>query len=275
MSAPAAKAAARGVESSTIFELFARAGYVANGIVHLLLGVIVLVIAFGGDGEGDQAGAYKALAAAPLGVVLLWLMAIALCALGLWHAAEGILARDLSGDVKGAARKWGRRAAEWGQAVVFVGLGVLAGVVALGARPDGEEAAEAASRGVLDLWGGPIVLALVGVGFTIGGVSFVVMGALRSFRSRLNIPDGRIGRTMTIMGVVGFVAKGIALLIVGILLIIAAVRTEPRTAGGLDGAVQAILDLTLGPLLAGIVGVGFLAYGVFTVFRARVARMQG
>src|SRR5918993_1330658 len=223
MSAPAAKAAAREIESSTVFELFARAGYVANGIVHLLLGVIVLVVAFGGDGEGDQAGAFKALASAPLGVLLLWLVAISLCALGLWHAAEGILARDLSGDAKGAARKWGRRAAEWGQALVFLGLGVLAAYIALGARPDGEKAAEAASRGVLDLWGGPIVLALVGVGFTIGGISFVVMGFLRSFRSRLDIPDGKAGRTMTAMGVVGFVAKGIALLIVGVLLIIAAV----------------------------------------------------
>lgn len=275
MSAPAAKAAAREAESSTVFELFARAGYVANGIVHLLLGVIVLVITFGGDGEGDQAGAFKALAAAPIGVILLWLMAVALCALGLWHAAEGILARDLSGDTKGAARKWGRRAAEWGQALVFVGLGVLAAYVALGARPDGEKAAEAASRGVLDLWGGSIVLALVGVGFVIGGIAFVVMGLLRSFRKRLRIPEGRRGRTITVMGVIGFVAKGVALLIVGVLLVIAAVRTEPRTAGGLDGAVQAILDLALGPLLAAIVGAGFIAYGVFTVFRARLAHMQG
>jgi hypothetical protein len=275
MSAPAAKAAAREAESSTVFELFARAGYVANGIVHLLLGVIVLVITFGGDGEGDQAGAFKALAAAPIGVILLWLMAVALCALGLWHAAEGILARDLSGDAKGAARKWGRRAAEWGQALVFVGLGVLAAYVALGARPDGEKAAELASRGLLYLWGGSIVLALVGVGFVIGGIAFVVMGLLRSFRKRLRIPEGRRGRTITVMGVIGFVAKGVALLIVGVLLVIAAVRTEPRTAGGLDGAVQAILDLALGPLLAAIVGAGFIAYGVFTVFRARLAHMQG
>ena len=274
MSAPAAKAAAREAESSTAFELSARAGYVANGIVHVLVGTIVLVIAFGGDGEGDQAGAFKALAAAPLGVVLLWLIAVAMCALGLWHAAEGILARDLSGDTKGAARKWGRRAAEWGQALVFIGLGVLAAFVALGARPDAEKAAETASRGLLHVWGGPVVLALVGIGFVIGGIAFVVMGVMRSFRSRLRIPDGRAGRTMTVMGVIGFVAKGVALLVVGVLLIIAAVRTEAKTAASLDGAVQAILDLTLGPLLAGIVGVGLLAYGVFTVFRARVARMQ-
>lgn len=269
----AARAAAREAESNPAFEAVARAGYVANGIVHVLIGVLVLVLAFGGEADGDQTGALKAVAAAPLGFVLLWLIAIALLALGLWHLAEGILARDRSGDLEGAARKWGRRAAEWGQALVFVALGLISAAVALGARPDAERTAEAASRGALDIPGGSIALALVGVGIGIGGVSFVVMGARRSFRNRMRIPDGAGGLAVEIAGIVGFVAKGVSLLIVGVLLVIAAVRTDAETAGGLDGAIDALLDLALGPLLAGVVGAGFLDYGVFTVFRARFARM--
>lgn len=269
----AARAAAREAESNPAFEAVARAGYVANGIVHVLIGVLVLVLAFGGEADGDQTGALKAVAAAPLGFVLLWLIAIALLALGLWHLAEGILARDRSGDLEGAARKWGRRAAEWGQALVFVALGLISAAVALGARPDAERTAEAASRGALDIPGGSIALALVGVGIGIGGVSFVVMGARRSFRNRMRIPDGAGALAVEIAGIVGFVAKGVSLLIVGVLLVIAAVRTDAETAGGLDGAIDALLDLALGPLLAGVVGAGFLAYGVFTVFRARFARM--
>lgn len=273
MSAPAAKSAARGAESNDAFRRLARAGYAANGVVHILIGAIVIVIAAGGRGEGDQTGALKAVAGAPLGFIALWLIALGLGALGLWHIAEGVLARDRSGDMKGAAKKWGRRTSEWGQAVVFLALGVLAAAVALGARPDGEEAAEGASRGLLDVPGGPIVLALIGLGIAVGGVSFVVMGVRRSFRTRMDIPEGAAGRGITILGVVGFAAKGIALGIVGALLLIAAVRTDAETAGGIDGAVDALLDVALGPLLAGIVGVGFIAYGVFTVGRARYVRM--
>lgn len=270
----AAKTAAREAESSPAFEAVARAGYVANGVVHVLIGAIVLVLAFGGDADGgDQTGALKAVAAAPLGFVLLWLIAIALCALGLWHLAEGILARDRSGDIEGAARKWGRRAAEWGQALVFVALGLIAASVALGARPDAEKTAEWASRGLLDIPGGSIALALIGLGIGVGGVSFVVMGIRRSFRSRMRIPHGARGRTVEIAGIIGFVAKGIALLIVGVLVLIAAVRADAATAGGLDGAIDALLGLALGPLLAGAVGAGFLAYGFFTVYRAGLARM--
>ena len=59
----------------------------------------------------------------------------------------------------------------------------------------------------------------------------------------------------------------------GVLLVIAAVRADPETAGGLDGAVDAMLALPLGPALAWVVGLGFIAYGVFTIARARFAWM--
>jgi hypothetical protein len=268
-----AKHLAREAESSTVFETVARAGYVANGIVHALIGIIVLVVASGGDGEGDQAGAMKAVAGAPAGFIVLWLIAIGLGALGVWHAVESILARDLSGDAKGAARKWRRRLAEWGQALVFLALGAIAAAVAMGARPDAEETTEDASHGLLQVPGGPILLTAIGLGIAIGGVSFIVMGARRSFRKRLRIPEGRLGRGVTVLGIIGFVAKGVALAIVGVLLVIAGVATDAETAGGLDGAVDALLDLALGPALAWLVGLGLIAYGVFTVARARFARM--
>ncbi|MCW3493960.1 DUF1206 domain-containing protein [Microbacterium sp. SSM24] len=269
----AAKAAAREAEASPAFVVLARSGYVANGILHVLIGVLVVILAFGGRVEGDQAGVLKAVASAPLGVVLLWLIAIAFWALGLWHLAEGTLMRDRTGDLPGAARKWGRRVAEWGQALVFVALGIFAAAIALGARPTTDETAEDASRGLLEIPGGSIVLALIGIGIGAGGVSFVVMGVLRSFRKRMDIPEGGVGRSITIAGVVGFIAKGIALIIVGVLLLIAAVRTDAATAAGLDGAFDALLQLTLGPVLVGIVGGGFIAYGAFTIARARYARM--
>lgn len=268
-----AKQLARDAEANSAFEVTARAGYVANGVIHALIGIIILVIASGGDGEGDQAGALKAVAGAPAGFVVLWLVAIGLWALAAWRAVEGFLAHDRTGDTKGAARKWGRRVAEWGQAAVFAALGAIAAAVALGARPDGEQAAETASQVLLQLWGGSIVLFLIGLGIGIGGIAFIVMGALRSFRKRIRIPDGKRGRAVTVLGIVGFTAKGIALTIVGVLLVVAALDTDHETAGGLDGAVDALLGLFLGPALAWIVGLGMIAYAVFTVARSRLARM--
>lgn len=268
MSEHPVKAAVREAENSAPLRALARGGYAANGVVHALIGVIVLTIAFGARGESDQAGAFLAIAAAPLGFVALWILAALLWALGIWHVLEGVLASRAS-DVK----KWGVRVSEWGQAVVFVALGTISASVALGAKPSGDGAAKAVSRGVLNLPGGSWMLALAGVGIGIGGISFVVRGVRRSFEKKISLPSGPEGAVGRALGVVGFVAKGVALTIVGVLLVVAAVRVDAESAGGLDGAVQALLYVFLGPLLVGLVGAGFIAYGVFCFFRARYARL--
>lgn len=263
-----AKQAAREVRSSPALRALARGGYAANGVVHLLIGGIVVAVAHGAGGESDQAGAFKALATVPLGVIALWVLAALLAALGIWHLVNGVVI-SRSSDVA----KWGVRIGEWGQTFVFLAIAVIAAAVALGARPDADESAQDASRGVIGIPGGVWLLGLVGLGVGIGGIAFIVMGVRRAFRSKVSIPGGTLGVVVTTLGVVGFVAKGFALLAVGILLVVAAIRVEPEAAGGLDGAVKALLEMTAGPFLVGAIGVGLIAYAVFCFFRARYARL--
>lgn len=262
------KDAARTAESSTVLRVLARCGFAANGLVHILIGAIALVVAFGGDGDADQAGALKALAAAPLGFAVLWVLAAALWALAAWKVLDGILVRDSR-----TIRRWRLRLSQWGQAVVFGALGVLTASVALGARPDAEETAEQASRGVLSIPGGPFVLAAVGLAIGIAGVVFVVLGVRRSFEKKMRIPPGTWGNLVRALGVTGFIAKGVALAVVAVLLIVAAVRVDPDAAGGLDGAISALLGLALGPWIVGAVGVGLIAYGLFCFVRSRYERL--
>lgn len=264
------QAAARTAEHNPVLRVLARSGYVANGLVHGMIGVLALVASFGDrTREADQTGALRSIASAPWGALLLWAIALGLASLALWHIAAAIGARR--------ARRRDRArilAAEVGQAVAFAVIGVVAAAVALGARPSAERSTEEASRGVLAMPGGPFVLGAVGLGIAIAGIAFIVMGVRRSFRNKVDLPRGRWGTVVAATGVVGFVAKGIALGIVGVLLIVAAVRVDPGSAGGLDGAVQALLALPAGPLLGAAVGIGFLAYAVFTVLRARFAHLE-
>lgn len=264
--------AARQVESSSLVRLLARGGYAADGLVHTLVGALVVTLAFGGRGDADQAGALRAIAGAPLGLVVLWAIAVLLAGLALYQLLSGILVRSPQG-ARSAAKAWGRRISAWGQSVVFAAMGVLAASVAVGARPNGNRAAEGASRGALSLPGGGLVLALVGLGIAIGGVAFVVMGVRRSFVRSMSIPANGLGRFVTGLGVVGYAAKGVALAVVGSLLLVAAVRADPAQAGGLDDAFDSLRAVALGPLLVGVVGAGFVAYGVFLFFRARFARL--
>ncbi|NYF16491.1 hypothetical protein HDC37_001305 [Microbacterium sp. AK009] len=266
-----ARSAARAVEDAGWFRVLARSGYVANGVVHLILGVLTLAIALGSDGASDQTVVFKAIAAAPLGFAALWALAVGLSALGLWQLVQSVLMRRRGDEMRLAV--WGRRLGAVGQAVIFLALGLISAAVALGARPDAEETTEDLSSVLLAIWGGAAVLGLTGLGVGIGGVAFIVMGVRRSFENRMTLPGGRLGTTIRFLGVVGFLAKGIALTIVGILLLTATVTADADVAGGLDGAVQALFRLALGPFLVAAVGVGLLCYGVFCMFRARYARL--
>jgi hypothetical protein len=261
--------AAQEAESSRGVHVVARAGYAANGLVHALIGGIFLFVAFGGRAESDQTGALKALAAAPLGFIAVWALAVALLGLGLYHLLDGIV--GWGGDT---ARKWGRRVSEWGQSLVFIALGLVAASVALGARPNADKSAEVASRGLLAIPGGPLVLWLIGAGIGIAGVVFVVMGFRRSFEKRVAVPKGRLGMTIKTLGIMGFVAKGIALVVLAILVVVAAVNVDPHAAGGLDAAIEALLRRPYGPPIVGVVGFGLIAYGAFCFFRARYARLS-
>ena len=72
-------------------------------------------------------------------------------------------------------------------------------------------------------------------------------------------------------GIAGYIAKGIALAFVAILFLIAAVTGTPDEATGLDGAMRKLTELPGGSLPLLVIAVGFAAYGVYSLARARFA----
>lgn len=262
------KSAARSAETKPLLRVLARGGYFASGLVHLLVGALAILVAWRGRGESDQAGALAAVESIPLGFFVLWGLAALLWALGVYHAIHGVAVR-----VDGRGKRWMRRLSEWGQAVVFIAMGSISAGVALGARPDADRSAADASRGLLTVPGGPLLLALAGIAVGAGGAAFVVMGLRRSYRQRIDLPAGAAGHAISALGVVGFVAKGVALLVIGALAVIAATRHDPEAVGALDSAIRALRELPFGALIVGLVGAGFIAYGIFCGFRGRYARL--
>lgn len=263
-----AERTARSAAAHPAFRALASTGYAANGVVHLLIGAIVLAAGASGGGESDQTGAFRAIAEAPLGFVALWVLTTGLAALALWYVVEGVLI-----DEDDTGKRWARRIGEWAKAVVYAAIGYSAASVALGAGSSGDQGAQNASSTVLSLPGGPLLLGAAGLVIVVIGGAFVVKGVVRSFRKKLRMPTGTLGRIVTVLGVVGYVAKGIALAIVGVLIVTAAVQVDPGEAGGLDRAISSLVALPFGPWLVGAAGVGFIAYGVYCFFRARYARL--
>lgn len=247
----------------------ARGGYVASGIVHGLIGALAItVVVRRGRGEADQVGALTSIANVPLGFAALWAIAALLFALGVFHVVHGFaLSRE------SRTKRWGRRLAEWGQGVAFCVMGAIAIAIATGARPDPDKTTRDASRGLLTLPGGTVLLVLVGVGVAVVGIAWVTMGVTRSFRKQMTIPETGRGHAIAALGATGFVAKGAALLVVAVLLAAAGFQGDSSSAGALDSAITSLYDLRGGPVWIAVIGIGFLAYGLFCFFRAKYAKL--
>src|SRR6478735_7152364 len=73
MSDHASSDTATQIAQNSVFERFARAGYVVSGLLHLTIGYLAIRIALGsGGGSADQSGALAAVAAKPGGIAALW-----------------------------------------------------------------------------------------------------------------------------------------------------------------------------------------------------------
>jgi len=262
------KAAASAAQDSRVFEILARIGYIVLGVVHIVIGIIAISIVTGGGGEADQGGAMEQIRKTPVGVLLLWLIAIGLLALAIWQITEAVVERNP--DTK---KKWGYRVKYIGTALVYLAIAWTALVYALGGQSDSSESSETFSAKLLSTPAGVFLLGLVGAIVAGIGIAFIVRGFTRGFAKHLSIPDETARRGIVAFGVVGYVAKGIAITVAGALFIIAAVTHDPETAGGLDDALHTLASLPFGPVILWIVGAGLVIYGLYCFARSRYARM--
>jgi hypothetical protein len=69
-----AEESAEEVAGSASMRVAARAGLVANGLMHLVVAWLAVQVAFGRNERADQGGALQTVAAQPFGRELLWLV---------------------------------------------------------------------------------------------------------------------------------------------------------------------------------------------------------
>jgi hypothetical protein len=260
------------VGDSTSLEMVARAGLIAYGVVHLLIGWLAVQIAWSASDSksADTSGALKTLASQPFGRILLWLVAIGLVALALWQASEAVWGyRNADGAER--ARK---RLASGASAVVYAALGFSAASFALGSGSSSSASQKHATTGVLAWPGGRVVVVAAGLIVIAVGVAHVIKGAKKSFAEEIDTspmaPAAR--KSVAQLGQVGYIAKGVALAVVGGLLSYATL-TFDRQKQGLDGAMQTILAQPFGKFLLTAAALGFAAFGLFAILQSRYRRM--
>ncbi|MFF3249104.1 DUF1206 domain-containing protein [Streptomyces sp. NPDC002870] len=266
----AAKSAARTTQNETLTAA-GRAGFVARGIVYVLIGLLSIRIAVGsGGGQADRQGALHEIATQPFGKVMLWALVVGFGAMALWRGARSVLTR-------GPQRKASSRILDGGRAVfyAFVCWSTASYAAGGGQGSSGNAQSKDWTASVLKLSYGQV---LVGAGgcLLIGiGAVLAVRAAMRNFLKQLDTGtmSHRTEQVVTVLGVVGGVARGVVFAAAGIFILVAAVRFDPDEAKGVDATLRSFTQTPVGPWLLVGVAIGLVLFGVFSFASARWRRL--
>jgi hypothetical protein len=253
------------------FELFARGGFLARGVVYGIIGVLALELALGDGGRAtNQQGALATIAHQSFGHVLLIAVAIGLGGYAAWrfsHAAlgHGPEASDSKFD----------RVAALASGVVYAGLCVLAIETLSGSANSQSGNTHKTTAGVL---GWPAGTWLVGA----AGVAFLGVALYQGYKgiSKKFLDDSKTAemspggkRAFTAIGVFGHLARMVVFGMVGYFLVKAALDYSPGQAVGLDGVLARLLRDSYGAVLLGIVATGLIAFALYSICDARYRKI--
>jgi hypothetical protein len=263
-----AEQAGRKAANSEWLDYAIRIGFVAYGIVHLVIAFIALELAFGNGGgkSASQKGALAELARQPFGKALVWIIAVGMFLLVVWRALDAAFGHnDKDGGDKVKAR-----AAAAGKGVVYAVIGISAFKTAIGSQSKGGGSQTMTAK-VMNWPGGQLIVIVAGLAIIGYGAYMAWRGWTEKFKEHLDAEgqSGESGRAYILFGRIGYIGKGISIALVGALFVYAGATHDPKKSGGLDQALHKLLQQPFGQVLLVLIALGIACYGLFCFARAR------
>lgn len=261
--AEATARAAEAAETHAAVSAGARLGFLLDGLLHVAMGWAGLQVVWLGRSSttADESGALTAISTTLGGRAVLWVGFVGFTVVTVWNLARAVTGRHCPTRLK--------RLEHGADGVAYATVAWAAAAFAIGAGRTSRDSTVGITRSLLELPAG--VALVVGAGVAVAGVgAFSIWSGLsRDFLLDLARPPGRV---LVTVGVVGFVTRGIAFAIVGLLFVIAA-RTHDVTAStGIDGALHFLQRAPAGRWALAVVSAGLVAFGVYLMTRARHLR---
>lgn len=251
-----------------------RIGFVARGIVYILVGVLAFQAAFSVEKAGDGIEpALAKVAELPFGQILLVIIFVGLVCHAVWRFIQAIIDTDDKGsNAKGLLVR---------TAFVFVGIVYI--MLAFSAlRVLLTDADKADSETVIwtDLLlsqpHGQILTGIVGLVIIAIGIYQFFQTYSLNFRENLKVTSmtNDVEKWTLRLGRVGFIARGVVFSIIGSFFIFAAWNSSSsQNEVGLGSALRFIEMQYYGVWLLALTAAGLTAYGILMFFLARYRKM--
>jgi hypothetical protein len=249
------------VDKSEKFSLLVRLGYAARGLVYLLLGYLALSTA--GKAQDGQNAVFDLLQDVPLGVPLLYVVAIGLFAYAVFKLIDAATDVENHGDDTGGKAK---RIGSGASGLAHLALAYTALQFAQGDKQQASDGASGGQQaaGSLMTWDmGPLLLGLIGVGFLVGAAMQAKAAYTANFMKRIG---GGAPNYVRPIGRAGHAARAVVFLVIGWSLVKGAWLSN---SGEVKGLGDALVALSGNDLLYTFVALGLILFGIFSLIVAR------
>lgn len=246
-------------------ESFARAGYLARGIVYILLSYFALTTA---NVEDGPTGIFREILDSPGGTFLLVLLGLGLAGYGIFRMYGAAL------NLEGKGSDWKGRGARIGHAASGVAHLVMAGTalqLATGSTASGSAGGggqQEAAGTVLTMPLGSVMLGIIGLFFLAAAAEQAKKAWSGNFMAKL---DARAPEFTEIVGRIGYASRVVTFAIIGVSIIQAAWFSSSAQVEGIGGALERLSGSGLPYTL---VAIGLFFFGVFSVVMARYRRIR-
>ncbi|WP_342528452.1 DUF1206 domain-containing protein [Chryseomicrobium sp. FSL W7-1435] len=255
---------------------FSRVGYMAKGVVYIIIGVLALLAAVGPGGETTgTTGAVESVSTMPFGKLLLWIIGIGLFGYIVWNLIKAI--KDPQGEGSDA-KGWIKRIGYFVSAIIYGNLAI--GAILLASRQKsssgGGESEKEISARLMEQPFGVWLIGLLGLIILLYGLYELQSGARLKFMEQLKTHEmnAKEKEVAEKSGRVGLIARGIVLGIIGFFFTRTAWTHNPEESKGVGGALDELASQPYGTIVLGIVATGLILYGIYQFIRGRYEKMN-
>jgi len=249
----------------------ARLGYVVRGLLYIIIGALALRLAMGvgGGTTTDPTGALDFVAKQAWGKPLLIVMVVGLAGYSLWGFVRALLDPLGRGtDGKGLAARAGNFVSG-----VSYGALIIPAVRLLQSKPKGPSTGN--PQGIAEkLFSQPAGVWLVGAFGLFWLVSALAQWQQAYSKSFMDdLKTAKMGadeeKVAERLGRIGLAARGVVYAVIGWFMLQAAATADAVRAQGFDGALLKLSQQPYGQILLGVVALGLVIFGIFSVMCAR------
>jgi hypothetical protein len=245
-----------------------RLGHAAKGVLYGLIGLLTLNSLRNASQEtGGSETVLIKLNHYPLGRVILAVLAVGLVGYTIWRIIQAVLNLGHFGEM--SVQRLIQRGGYVSSGLTYLGVAYTAARLAAGAAVEADDSVEDAVSIMFDWSLGPWILLGVSVGVVGVGLAYVY-GAysgsfIGEFRKGLHAPVRRGAR---LMGKIGFTARGVSFVLIGLYLAKAAYFVDDDSAGGLGQTFGQVREGAFGGIWLSAIAIGFIAYALYMIVAA-------